>query len=1138
MSLAIDCRNVSEEDYEKVFKNPNVNSSLLAKVLASRGIVDEDDVLHFLYPDMDCDWENPYDIKGMDALADKVEEAIKSGKRILIYGDYDLDGISATAVMLRGLRELDKHSNVGMTLDYFIPDRFSEGYGFSEEAINRMLANHEKPDLIISVDCGVTAANEIKLLRENEIDVVITDHHEKSDNFPTDVELIDPAAEENDNSNKILAGVGVALKLICVLSTRFGMPNMWEDLIEFAALGTLADIMPLIWQNRALVSNGLKILNKNPRPCVRALLDVAGKSGIKMTAKDISYVIVPRLNAAGRLAKPELALELLLTDDYTEAYNLAIELEDLNNQRRDLTEQIFIEANYQAGNIIENNPNQKSLVLAKQGWHPGVLGIVASKIVDTYHIPAIVLSIEDGVAHGSGRSVGEIDLHDACMNSFDKFLKFGGHKGACGISINVGDMDEFSQSLDNYMQNLDASIFHQKLYADVELFLHDLNVADVESLEVMEPFGNANEEPVFMTKNVFIKRARAVGANKNHLSCNLTDGAYGAQGIMFNVDNIEKYLKCDGTVTTIYNAKTEDYQGQRYVKMFLGSVIPSEDLKGDDSDASKSEYIDSLFNSSVIKDNKNASIGDFIKTSVREYNTDIVEKNLARHNNDENLDWEIREKLKELSIDDLQQAIVDTIVCEGAKLHDSQKQSLDLLKEGKSVLSVMPTGRGKSLIFQVYSALLAIKENKMSLFVFPLRALIADQAFHLQNSLGKLGMKVCVLTGDTFSQDRNKIYEQIARGEVDIVLTTPEFLSYHIDQIAINKNFGFVVVDEAHHLGQVKLGERSTYGHMSNILEQLKHPQVLAVSATVNDDICKDIKTYLPIQEIVYDNFERKNLYVDDRRNIKCRDDYLISLCASGQKIVIYVNSRQQTVDLARVIRSRAPHIAMKVGFYNGGMRKDDRNKIEHMFRNNDLSVLVTTSAFGEGVDIPDIRHVCLYHLPFSNVEFNQMAGRCGRDNNPAIVHLLYNRADATINTQILEMKNPGHDVLSKIYMWIKSSCQMNEDTLEFSHDNLIKMHNNGMIPADPGAVLCAIDIFDELGLINVKTFNKQGDTCSKIALCEVSERVNLEDSSRFCEGQNEISNFEDYRQTAMRRTARDLTSLLRHPILPFELIN
>ena len=156
---------------------------------------------------------------------------------------------------------------------------------------------------------------------------------------------------------------------------------------------------------------------------------------------------------------------------------------------------------------------------------------------------------------------------------------------------------------------------------------------------------------------------------------------------------------------------------------------------------------------------------------------------------------------------------------------------------------------------------------------------------------------------------------------------------------------------------------------------------------------------------------------MDDRRNIKCRDDYLVSLCASGQKTVIYVNSRQQTVDLARVIKSRAPHIAMKVAFYNAGMSKKDRNKIEALFRDNELSVLVATSAFGEGVNIPDIRHVCLYHLPFSNIEFNQMAGRCGRDNNPAIIHLLYNRADATINTQILESSNPGRDNLAKIYM-------------------------------------------------------------------------------------------------------------------------
>ncbi len=785
------------------------------------------------------------------------------------------------------------------------------------------------------------------------------------------------------------------------------------DYIDLATLGTLGDIMPLVDQNRSLVHEGLALINKNPRPALRAILDVAGRKAGELRSTDISYVITPRLNAAGRMDKASLAVNLLMCDDYAQAYNLAIELESFNNQRREITAQIIEEANYRAKKIMENSPEARSLVLCDKSWHPGVLGIVAAKIAEIYKVPSIVMTIKDGLAHGSGRSVGDVDLHNACMSSFDKFEKFGGHKGACGLTIKESDIQDFGEKLDKFLQTLNKSEFQESVSADLEVGLHELIVEDVEALDAMEPFGNKNEEPCFVTKNVFIKRARAVGQNHNHLSCNITDGAYGGQGIMFNVEDVNKYLTCDGTVFVAYVPKVEEFQGHKNVKMHIKTILPSDVFSA--SGSQNSEYINQLFENVKFRNVKHKSVGDFIKNSVFELNADIIDKNIER----DGLAEVINNKDSFANLDDekIYDEIIKAMIGEDGKLHESQNESLKLLEKGKSVLSVMPTGRGKSLIFQTFASKLALKDKKMSIFIYPLRALISDQAFHLQKNLEKFGLNIQVLNGETPNEDREKIYESMKNKQVDIMLTTPEFLAIHMDKIAQCGDVSFVVVDEAHHLGQVKIGERSAYGHMHKILEKLGNPQVLALSATVSDDVCNEIQKFLPIDEIVKDNFERENLYVDDRRNIKCRDDYLVSLCASGEKIVIYVNSRQQTVDLARVIKSRAPHIAMQVAFYNAGMSKDDRKKIETLFRDNELSVLVATSAFGEGVNIPDIRHVCLYHLPFSNIEFNQMAGRCGRDNKPAIIHLLYNRADATINTQILESSNPGRDSLAKIYM-------------------------------------------------------------------------------------------------------------------------
>ena len=455
-----------------------------------------------------------------------------------------------------------------------------------------------------------------------------------------------------------------------------------------------------------------------------------------------------------------------------------------------------------------------------------------------------------------------------------------------------------------------------------------------------------------------------------------------------------------------------------------------------------------------------------------------------------------------------------------------------MLEAGKSALCVLPTGRGKSLIFQIFAATIALRDKKTSLFVYPLRALIADQAYHLSNTFGKFGLKSVVLCGQTPASERPKIMEGLQKGEYDIVLTTPEYLDIHSSEIASAAEIGFVVVDECHHIGEVKVGQRTAYGNMPRILSELKNPQVLALSATVSSDVYAEIKKYLPVSELVKDNFERSNLFIDDQRNIKTKDDYLCALVGSGQKTVVYANSREQTIALARMLKSRCPHVAMQIGFYNAGMSKSQRKMIEEYFRDNKLSCLVATSAFGEGVNIADIRHVCLYHLPFSDVEFNQMSGRAGRDGAPAIVHLLFSRTDASINTGILQMSCPTREVLADIYRWLRSGCNNNSGEFSFVNENLMEMYNNSLAPAMPGAVMCGVAIFEELGLIETKSTYVDGKTSTFVKIIPGTQ-VKLENSSRFVEGLAQITDFETYRDFALRATKDELTCILRHPITP-----
>ena len=330
----------------------------------------------------------------------------------------------------------------------------------------------------------------------------------------------------------------------------------------------------------------------------------------------------------------------------------------------------------------------------------------------------------------------------------------------------------------------------------------------------------------------------------------------------------------------------------------------------------------------------------------------------------------------------------------------------------------MATGRGKSLIFHVHAARSALLRNKASVFVYPLRALVSDQAFHLGQVFDRLGMVTRVLTGETPLDDRDEVFADLARGGVDIVLTTPEFLAIHSRRFAEGGRVGFVVVDEAHHAGQAQGGSRPAYLDMPRIRAELGNPTVLAVTATASDPVASEVCRLLDIGEsgVVLDPSCRENLHVIDERNSMGRDDRLVSLLASGEKSLVYVNSRETTVSLARMLRRRVWEYGHRVAFYNGGLRRADRAAVEEAFRSGELRMVISTSAFGEGVNLPDVRHVVLYHLPFDEVEFNQMSGRAGRDGVLSLIHLAYGANDARINERILALDAPPRDDLVTLY--------------------------------------------------------------------------------------------------------------------------
>ena len=579
-------------------------------------------------------------------------------------------------------------------------------------------------------------------------------------------------------------------------------------------------------------------------------------------------------------------------------------------------------------------------------------------------------------------------------------------------------------------------------------------------------------------------------------------------------------MHTDSVVNAAFEVQIDEWRGRRTVKAMLQSLAPARTCGA----------LEACLNPENL-----SFVADLYATSDAELCADVEHSpeaveayEAARAANREQ--WERKAASDPAG---LEADIVRAIIGDGA-LHASQRTVLDHLDAGRSVLAVMATGRGKSLVFQVHAACRALRERTASLFVYPLRALIADQAFHLNEALEPFGIAVSVLTGESTPEERRQTFAGLADGSVDIVLTTPEFLGCHAGEFAQSRRIGFVVVDEAHHIGLARAGQRPAYAAIGQAVAQLGEPVVLALTATADDGIADAIRTALPLDELVLDEADRPNLGVDDRRNLKNREDYLANLVAGGEKTVVYVNSREQSVAVARTLRKRVPQMAPLIGFYNAGLTRVERARVEDLFRTDALKVLVATSAFGEGVNIPNIKHVVLYHLPYNEVEFNQMSGRAGRDGTPAQVHLLFGRNDAGINEQVLRDMTPDHDCLAQVYRRLRAIQRDHGDAFfTLGNVDLAKLASEGGHAVSPASAACGVAVFRELGLIETHTAYASGETTRSIRVVDTNSKEELTDSVRYREGLGERAIFNAFRDWAMGADAASLRVRVSRPILP-----
>ena len=505
---------VEDADFTKIAKKAGLGPEA-ARLLFSRGIKDEDSLSRFLAPSLD-DLHDPYLLHDMDKAVNRIRRAIEQGEFILVYGDYDADGMTSASILKETLEQLGAECLV------YLPNRFTDGYG-PNASVYKYFIEQQGISLIVTVDNGVAGHEAIDLAQSMGVDVIVTDHHSIPEVLPDAHAIVHPEHPESDYPFKHLAGCGVAFKLACAL-----LEEVQVELLDLVAIGTIADMVSLTDENRIMVQYGLEVLRNTQRLGLQELFEIAGISSSDLTEETVGFQLAPRLNALGRLDDPNPAIDLLTGFDDEEVREIALMIQVKNEERKEIVQAIYEEAK----SLVD--PNKSVQVLAKEGWNPGVLGIVAGRLLEELGQTVIVLNIEDGRAKGSARSIEAVDIFEALNPHRELFIAFGGHAGAAGMTLEVEQLDALSEILETYVKDkgIDAK-GKNTLYLDEELDLESLSLETVKSFERLAPFGMDNQKPIFYIRDFQVENARSMGAGDSHLKLKISKGAANFEVVAF-----------------------------------------------------------------------------------------------------------------------------------------------------------------------------------------------------------------------------------------------------------------------------------------------------------------------------------------------------------------------------------------------------------------------------------------------------------------------------------------------------------------------------------------------------------------------------------------------------------------------------
>lgn len=556
----------SDKVAAKLLKEKVNIGDVTSKLLVSRGICEEGPARAFLFPDYN-NCHDPFLLKDMNLAVERIISAISSEEKIWVFGDYDVDGITSISVLKKFFESLNVHVN------YYIPDRFDEGYGLSKEGIDKIKSS--LGDLIITVDCGISSVELVKYANELGLDVIVTDHHKPQDLLPEAIAVVNPNRADCGYPFKYLAGVGVAFKLVQALGMELGIKvdekDFFSDYLDIVSLGTIADIVPLIDENRIFVKHGLDLIRNGSSEGIQQLILDSSIDPKEITAGRIGYSIAPKINASGRIGDPYKSVELLVGDQIDRRIVIAKELNDYNKDRQEIEKGILKEALKQ----IEDNKldDNKIIVVAGDNWNSGVVGIVASRISEKYYKPSIVLSIQGDEAKGSARSVGEFSIFDALNSCKNLLLKFGGHSAAAGLTILSSNIDVLRAGLNNYADiNMTKDDMVETLKIDLELDVREINHELLNEIDMLKPFGMKNPKPLFSTIGLSVDRLRYVGKDENHLKLTVENQNRVFDGIGFNMSAYKGHIGKNDVIDLAYYLDSNEFMGVTSLQMGIKDI--------------------------------------------------------------------------------------------------------------------------------------------------------------------------------------------------------------------------------------------------------------------------------------------------------------------------------------------------------------------------------------------------------------------------------------------------------------------------------------------------------------------------------------------------------------------------------------